>query len=177
MTQSTITLNIPYLYHTTLVYNKKSKEEFLEYLDEIPNYKLPKFGEFPTALNIGKYFTTSPLCDYNSSWTDADYVFLRYKVKKPLHLSIYKDDFMPYPHPPECDDVSECEHPTILDKRGYCDLFSPETDGYISTEDHVEIYLKNAIDFVEEDYEIIPFTESEDDACRTCKCHELYTPL
>lgn len=164
-----VTLDLPYLYHTTFVFNEKSEEYFEELRDIYPDYQMPEKGNYPTALNIKKYFTISEHCNYSSPQCGYDEVFLRYKVKRPLVLAIYESDFMYPPHHNHSSDDSHSSDDELLNMEDYCVRFSgEECDGYISREDHVEVFLKNAAMCVEEDCEVINFLDEV--VVVNCKC-------
>lgn len=137
--------NFDKLYHVTTIYNDKSKEELYEKTKEkntefIPNYELPNINEFHTKLDIPKWFTISQddSFHYLSPWIGWNEVILEYNIIKPLKLLDLRDD----------------------EKYGSRKYFkyihtNDSVDGYIGYEDVIEVYLKNAIDYLDKNYKII----------------------
>jgi len=144
-----IVVDIPYLYHTTTIYNEKSEENYKMLFEEDNNsIEYVEKNKFPTNLNIGKYFTITPKCDWSSPWMNIDQVFLKYKVIKPMSLL-----YVP------------------IDERGQPDCSM--CDGFISYVDDVEVFLNNAADFVSDDYEIINFSDNSNINPRFCECYNI----
>jgi hypothetical protein len=131
-----------YLYHTTTIYNKKSKaywKETVEFAEEDYPITYPNYNDFHHSLHPRKAFTITQYCDFNSPWMKYDYIFLRYKLKKPIKL--------------------------IDDRNGlYCrtmliDMVNENNiDGFIQTNDCFSITLMNPSNCLNEKFKIIPFT-------------------
>ena len=136
--------NIQYLYHTTFIYNKKTYDYYNEISICNKNFTFPEVNDFPTRLDIMKFFTVTQNCNYLSPWLDYDGIFLRYETKKPLYLFDvikYKKDFPSH---------SESEIEWLLTI-----MLRNQIDGYIDREDCIELCLFNAIDCVFDKYEIV----------------------
>ena len=145
----TIKINTDFLYHTTLIYNEETKDEWDEMYEEnkIP---LPKFGSYHTSYNDPKFFTITPLANYRSS---ENHVFLKYKLKsnsimKLLDIrEVYDRECFINHNLTEYDDRSK-----ILEESGF--------DGYIGKEDSHEILLVHPEKFIES-FEEIDFVDSD----------------
>ena len=137
-----ITINIPYLYHTTPFYTKDQDDEYTNLMAEKgvtlkPNSYIPHHsGE--------KYFTVSPYASYGSDTC----AYLKYTVKGSLKLA----DFRGY--------EKYCPFKMIP-------ILKYKLDGYIAYEDFTEIYLlhneKHISDVYQQmDYSPSPYTNRLD---------------
>ena len=140
-----ITLYIPYLYHTTMVYDSATEEEYEERRVDNSNYEVPELGSFPTDLKHRKWFTIVPLASYGSKLRDIKWAYLKYKTTKPLRLI----------------DIRTVDHE--FNKQVYQDIFSDNfaskynADGYIGLEDYIEICLINPHESMSSAYQLLEY--------------------
>jgi hypothetical protein len=147
------TFKFYYLYHTTVIFNKKSLEHYRDVCEsnKITNiFEIVNFGEFPTKLDAPKWFTISEKINVSSPWMKYDEVFLKYKTKREIKLvdlRYKKYEFM-------WEDKK-------LDVVKYYGI-----DGFISyidfnNKERVEVCLINPQDVIMSQYEIINFYEQK----------------
>jgi hypothetical protein len=144
---NTIKVHPEYLYHTTTIYNEKSKKSWKEDVEEsLPYLPYPEWNSFHSILHPIKFFTITPYCDYSSPSLGRDEVYLKYKLNKPITLLDNRDD------------VYGLEEILNILQRN-----QGEIDGYIGLEDCVEIMLYTPSNFVDKEFEIIQFQKYEHD--------------
>lgn len=139
----TIVLEPKYVYHTTAVLDSRSEMYWDENADEgVPT---PAYGHYHTSVHPGKTFTLDEKSDYNSPWTGTYYVFLRYKVQRPLKLL----------------DIRE------LNQSDYCNvnpkLIDSSFDGIYLKQDNLEVELCDPESVLAPTCEQIPFATDECD--------------
>ena len=147
-----IVSNIKKINHSTSRFTEESKEHFDEIQEYIPGYVLPAFGEFPTKLDILKYFTVTKGCYYYCN----SMVFLEYDVLRPLVLvnmiEIIKQSGLK--------DINEINayRNALVDMLSLID----QLDGYIDGADCIELSLFRANECVG-DYRIIEHEQCDYD--------------
>ena len=135
------TIDIPYLYHATVINNEKGKSIMEEYKEfDIP---IPSEGKYHTDLKNKKYFT---ITEHGSYCCDVyDYVFLRYTTAHPLKLIDLGDS------------LTRFKNSILINYTGWqnLDTFITEKkiDGYMKIEDTYEICLLNPELHVYPEYE------------------------
>lgn len=147
----TIKINTQFLYHTTLIYNEETKEDWEEKYNEGNGAPYPEFGSYHTCYDHAKYFTITPLANYGND--KKKNVFLCYKLKSDniLKLLDIRDDYdgSCFFHHNSTEFLNREE---ILEKSGF--------DGYIGMEDSHEIFLFHPENFIES-FEKIDFVDSD----------------
>ncbi len=159
-----IKVNVKFLFHTALIYNNKTKEDWYE-KHELTSAPYPEFNSYHTSYDHPMYFTITHLGNYANFDTIENYVFLRYQLKPNNILRLLdlrnKFDYNCFFH---INTTDFFERFTLLEELGY--------DGYIGIEDYYELYLFHPekfitsfkeIDFVESD---LPLNEVNDESLK-----------
>lgn len=140
-----ITLNIGYLFRTVVVRNENNLDHFEEIAADSEGFDIPAIGAFNKDPNHNKWFTPLPVYSYGDYWTNNDYAFLQYTVKKPLKLIDRPDNF------------SLSITIEYIEREGL--------DGYIGKEDTCEIYIHKPLECLHQaiiQLPVFPYLETTD---------------
>lgn len=134
---------LPYIYHTTTVYNEKSK--YSEIWEGIPT---PAFGDFHKTLHDGKSFTISQESDYSSPWMGTDEKFLRYQPLRAFALV-------------DCRSFNDTMWREFYKSQDLLYQHCPFIDGYMKKDDAIDIHLRHPQDCVNPDFDLLEFANNK----------------